>query len=344
MNSGNIDSQKLPNQNLSVAPLDPSHLASIHRAERPFKIFSGSSNPSLAQKISEKLGSPLGSRVLSQFSDGEIRFEISENVRGLDVYVVQSTCRPTNSNLMELLIMGDAFRRASVRSTCAVIPYYGYSRQDRKTAPRTPITARLVADLITAAGFNRVITVDLHAGQIQGFFGFPVDHLFGSAVIVPFIREKYHSAPLTVVSPDAGGTERARIVAKQLNAPLAIVDKRRSGPNEAKAMNLIGEIEGRTALLLDDMIDTAGTLSEAGRLLRSKGASSIIACATHGVFSGPAPQRLEEGQFDEIIVTDTIPLQEDVKKFKNLSVLSVAPLIGETIFRIQRNDSVSALF
>jgi ribose-phosphate pyrophosphokinase len=328
MNSGILDSQTV----------------ALHRAERPFKIFSGSSNPDLAKKISEKTGSKLGDHILGRFSDGEIRFEISENVRGLDVYVVQATCSPSNTNLMELLIMGDAFKRASVRSICAVIPYYGYSRQDRKTSPRTPITARLIADLITAAGFNRVITVDLHAGQIQGFFGFPVDHLFGSAVFVPYFKEKYKNTPLTVVSPDAGGTERARIVAKQLDAPLAIVDKRRSGPNEAKAMNLIGEVEGRIALLFDDMVDTAGTLSEASRLLRQKGAKGVLACATHGVFSGPAAQRLKDGKFDEIITTDTIPLQEDIKKFKNLTILSVAPLIGETIFRIQRNDSVSALF
>jgi ribose-phosphate pyrophosphokinase len=315
-----------------------------HRLERPFKIFAGSSNLTLAQKISDNLKNPLGNRALDRFSDGEIRFEINENVRGLDVFVIQSTCNPTNTNLMELLIMGDAFKRASVRSICAVVPYYGYARQDRKTAPRTPITAKLIADLVTAAGFNRLITVDLHAGAIQGFFNFPVDHLFGSYVVLPYLQKKYAGKALTVVSPDAGGTERARIVAKHLGAPLAIVDKRRSGPNEAKAMNLIGEVEGRIAILFDDMIDTAGTLSEAAKLLKQNGASHIVACATHGVFSGSALERIEKADFSEVVISDTIPLQEGFKKLKNLTVLSVAPLIGETIQRIQRNDSVSALF
>ena len=312
--------------------------------ERPYVVFSGSSNLPLAQKIASHLGVTLGKRILNTFSDGEIHCELQENSRGLDAYVIQSTSNPTNTNLMELLIMGDALRRASARSTCAVIPYYGYSRQDRKTAPRTPITARLVADLITAAGFDRVITVDLHAGQIQGFFNFPVDHLFGSFVVQEEIKKKFLEVPVTVVSPDAGGTERARIMAKALNAPLAIVDKRRSGPNEAKAMNLIGDVAGRVSILLDDMIDTAGTLSEASRLLKQHGASKIIACASHAVFSGPALERLQSAGFDEIIVSDTIPLQEGFKKLNNLTVLTVAPLIAETILRNQRNDSVSALF
>jgi ribose-phosphate pyrophosphokinase len=245
---------------------------------------------------------------------------------------------------MELLIMGDALKRASARSLCAVIPYYGYSRQDRKTAPRTPITAKLIANLISAAGFNRVITVDLHAGQIQGFFDFPVDHLFGSFVIKPYLRELGLGSDVTIVSPDAGGTERARIMAKALQAPLAIVDKRRSGPNEAKAMNLIGEIKGRVAIVIDDMIDTAGTLLEATKLLRREGASQVMACATHGIFSGPSAQRLTEAAFDKLIVTDTIPLREELKKLSNLHVLSVAPVIAETILRNQNNDSVSDLF
>jgi len=317
---------------------------SIHLTERPFKIFAGNSNPELAQKIADILGTKLGERKLSKFSDGEIHCEIQENVRGVDAYVIQSTCHPCNTNLMELLIMGDALRRASTRSICAVLPYYGYSRQDRKTAPRTPITARLVADLITAAGFNRVAAVDLHAGQIQGYFHFPVDHIFGSPVVVPYLIQKYGTKSVTVVSPDAGGTERARIVAKKLDAPLAIVDKRRSGPNEAKAMNLIGEVAGQVAILVDDMIDTAGTLTEGIRLLREQGAAKIVACATHPVFSGLAFQRLSEANIDEIIVSDTIPLQESFKKLKNLTVLTTAPLIAETIRRIQRNDSVSALF
>lgn len=314
------------------------------RLQRPFKIFAGTSNPSLAQNISNLVQSPLGNRVLRTFSDGEIHSEIQENVRGLDAYIIQSTCNPANTNLMEMLIMGDALRRASTRTVTAVVPYYGYARQDRKTAPRTPITARLIADLITAGGFNRMITVDLHAGQIQGFFNFPVDHLFGSYVMRPHLIKKYSGEPVVIVSPDAGGTERARYMAKALDCPLAIVDKRRSGPNEAKAMNLIGEVNGRTAILIDDMIDTAGTLCEASRLLRDKGASKVIACATHGVFSGPALERISEAHFDELVISDTIPLQEGFKKLNNLTVLSVAPLIAETIIRIQRNDSVSALF
>lgn len=313
-------------------------------AARPFKIFSGSSNRPFAQNVANLISDHLGQVNISRFSDGEIQCEIKENVRGLDAFVVQSLCAPTNDNLMELLIMGDALRRASTRTSCAVIPYYGYARQDRKTAPRTPITARLVADLIMASGFDRVIAVDLHAGQIQGFFNCPFDHLFPSPVSSAYLMKKYGKEPLTIVSPDAGGTERARIIAKKLDAPLAIVDKRRSAPNVAQAMNLIGEVEGRVAILIDDIVDTAGTLSEASRLLRAKGASKVVAYASHPVFSGPAAQRLSESSFDEIIVSDTIPLNETMKKFNNLTVLSLAPLIAETIIRIQRNDSVSALF
>lgn len=323
----------------SSLPASPS----IHLSERPFKIFAGNSNLPLAESIAAKLGTKLGKRLLNTFSDGEIQCEVQENVRGLDVYVVQSTCQPTNTNLMELLILGDALRRASVRSICAVTPYYGYSRQDRKTAPRTPITARLCADLISAAGFNRLIVLDLHAGQIQGFFHFPVDHLFGIPVSYPYLSEKYGSNEITVVSPDAGGTERARIMAKRLNAPLAIVDKRRSGPNEAKAMNLIGEVAGRVAIIVDDMVDTAGTLTEAARLLKEKGAKTVVATASHGIFSGPALDRLRDAPLDEIVVSDTIPLQDGFKKLKNLTVLTVAPIVAETIRRIQRNDSVSGL-
>ncbi len=315
----------------------------IHLTERPYKIFAGNSNLALAESVAAHLGTQLGKRVLATFSDGEIHCEIQENVRGMDVYVLQSTSNPTNTNLMELLIMGDALKRASVRSVCAVTPYYGYSRQDRKTAPRTPITARLIADLITAAGFNRLIALDLHAGQIQGFFGFPVDHLFGSPVSYPHISQKYAGQPITVVSPDAGGTERARIMAKRLDAPLAIVDKRRSGPNEAKAMNLIGEVKDRVAIIIDDMIDTAGTLTEAVRLLRDQGAAKVVACASHGIFSGKALERLSAAPIDEIVISDTIPLQEGFKKLKNLTVLTVAPIVAETIRRIQRNDSVSGL-
>lgn len=312
--------------------------------ERPFKIFSGNATPELAQRIAEKLEVSLGDRKLDRFSDGEIQCEIHENVRGLDAYVVQSTCEPCNMNLMEMLIMGDALRRASTRSLCAVLPYYGYARQDRKVAPRTPITAKLVANLLTTAGYNRAIVYDLHAGQIQGFFDYPVDHLFPSAVGPQELKNRFEGEEMTIVSPDAGGVERARIFAKALNSPLAIVDKRREGPNQAKAMNLIGEVAGRTAIIIDDIVDTAGTLCEAVRLLKQEGASKVVAFASHGVFSGPACERLEKADIDEIIISDTIPLREEFKKLKNLSVLSVAPLFAECIRRIQRNDSVSELF
>lgn len=310
---------------------------------RAFRIFSGSASQDLGASIASHLGMPLGQSLISTFADGESRFEIRENVRGLDIYIVQSTSNPVNHNLMELLVMCDAFKRASVRSICAVLPYYGYSRQDRKPAPRTPITARLVADLIQTAGFNRLISVDLHAGQIQGFFNFPVDHLFSMNVLYQGIKNDLDGRNLTVVSPDAGGTERARVMAKFFKAPLAIVDKRREAPNQAKAMNLIGDVAGRTALLLDDMIDTAGTLLQAATLLKEKGAEEVWACASHGVFSGPALERLSDPALDRIVVTDTIPLKEGFKKLKSLRVVTVAPLIAETILRIQRNDSVSAL-
>jgi ribose-phosphate pyrophosphokinase len=310
---------------------------------RPFRVFAGSSSHELGNRIAAHLGVHLGDSLLSTFADGETRFEIRENVRGLDVYIVQSTSFPVNHNLMELLVMCDAFRRASVRSVCAVVPYYGYSRQDRKPAPRTPITARLVADLIEAAGFDRLISVDLHAGQIQGFFSFPVDHLFSMNTLFQGIHEDLKGKELTVVSPDAGGTERARVMAKNFQCPLAIVDKRREAPNKAKAMNLIGDVKGRVALLVDDMIDTAGTLVQASTLLKEQGATEVWVAASHGVFSGPALERLEDKSIDHVVVTDTIPLKEGFKKLSKLRVVTVAPLIAETILRIQRNDSVSAL-
>jgi len=311
---------------------------------RPYRIFAGSSSAQLGSSIASHLGTNLGASMLTTFADGETRFEIQENVRGMDVYVVQSTFNPVNHHLMELLVMCDAFKRASVRSICAVTPYYGYSRQDRKPSPRSPITARLVADLIQVAGFNRLIAVDLHAGQIQGFFNFPVDHLFSMGVLYQGIRKELEGRQdLTIVSPDAGGTERARVMAKFFQAPLAIVDKRREAPGKAKAMNLIGDVKGRTALLVDDMIDTAGTLVEAASLMKDQGAKEVWACASHGVFSGPALDRLSSPALDKVIVTDTIPLKEGFKKLSKLQVVTVAPLIAETILRIQRNDSVSAL-
>lgn len=312
--------------------------------ERPYKLFAGSSNVKLATMISEHLEKSLGQQKLGAFADGEVQYEIHENVRGIDAYVIQSTCNPTNQNLMELLVMGDALRRASTRSTCAVIPYFGYARQDRKVAPRTPITAKLVANLLTAAGFNRAIIFELHAGQIQGFFDYPVDHLFASPIAGPYLQNKYKGKEVTIVSPDAGGVERARVIAKHLESPMAIVDKRREGPNQAKAMNLIGEIKDRHAIIVDDMIDTAGTLCEAVRLLKREGAKSVSCYASHGIFSGPALARLQAENLDELIISDTIPLRDEFKKLNNLTVLSCAPLIAETIRRIQRNDSVSALF
>jgi len=316
---------------------------SLTPPNRSYKVFSGNNSEALALKITEHLGIEIGHKKLSRFSDGEIRCEICENVRGKDIYVVQSTSAPANENLMELLIMGDAFKRASVRSVCAVLPYYGYSRQDRKPAPRTPISARLVADLISVAGFQRIITVDLHAGQIQGFFNYPVDHLFSSNVLYPGLKDKFGDEDITVVSPDAGGTERARIMAKLLKAPLAIVDKRREAPNQAKALNLIGDVRDRVAIIYDDIIDTAGTLYKAAELLKKNGAKKVVACASHGVFSGPAAERLSGDMIDEIYITDTIPLNKELKGLNKLKTISVAPLVGETIRRIQRNDSVSAL-
>lgn len=311
---------------------------------RPYKIFSGSSSEGLSGRVATHLGATLGSSLLSTFADGETRFEIKENVRGLDVYIIQSTYNPSNHHIMEMLVMCDAFKRASARSICAVVPYYGYSRQDRKSAPRSPITGRLVADLIQVAGFNRLISVDLHAGQIQGFFNFPVDHLFSMGVLYQGLKESLGAREdLTVVSPDAGGTERARVMAKFFNAPLAIVDKRREAPGKAKAMNLIGDVKGRIALLVDDMIDTAGTLVAAASLLKEEGATEVWASASHGVFSEPALERISTPALDKVVVTDTIPLKEGFKKLSKLQVVTIAPLIGETILRIQRNDSVSAL-
>jgi ribose-phosphate pyrophosphokinase len=336
-----MDKRSTIYQNIAmISSLDQMHDI---RQQRPFKIFSGSSNTPLAQRIANHLGMPLGQALTTTFSDGEIRCEIRENVRGHDVYVIQSTHNPCNTNIMELLIMGDALKRASVRSACAVIPYYGYARQDRKAAPRTPISAKLVADLLTVAGYRRLISVDLHAGQIQGFFDFPVDHLFSMSVLYPHLQKAYGSQDVTVVSPDAGGMERARIMAKYLNVPLAMVDKRRSGPNEAKAMNLVGDVKGRVAIIVDDMVDTAGTLVQAIEFLKKSGATKVVAAFTHGVFSGPAYDRLKDSPIDEIVVTDTIPLNDSFKSLRNLTTITLGPLIAETISRIQRNDSVSAL-
>ncbi len=308
------------------------------------KIFTGNANPELAQKISAYLSIPLGQAVVKTFSDGEIYVEIKENVRGADVFVIQPTCPPVNDHLMELLIMVDALRRASARRITAVMPYYGYARQDRKVVPRTPITAKLVANLITVAGARRVLTIDLHAGQIQGFFDIPVDHLYAAPVLIQYLKEEFRGKDLVIVSPDAGGVERARAYAKRLDAGLAIIDKRRLRPNESEVMNVVGDVKGKVAIILDDMIDTAGTMCKAAEALDERGAKEVHGMATHPVLSGPALERIKKSPMKSVVVTDTIPLREEAKKLKKIKVLSVAELLGEAIRRIHNDDSVSSLF
>jgi ribose-phosphate pyrophosphokinase len=312
--------------------------------ENKIKVFSGNSNPALAEKICSSLGVPLGSAKVKTFSDGEIMVEIGENVRGRDIYVVQSTCAPTNNNLMELLIMMDALKRASAATITAVIPYYGYARQDRKVAPRTPITSKLVADLITTSGADRVVTIDLHAGQIQGFFNIPVDNLYAAPVMLEHLKKRFAQTDTVMVSPDAGGTERARAFAKRLGCTLAVIDKRRTGPNVAEVMHLIGDVKGKAAIILDDMIDTAGTLTQAARALKDHGASSIYACATHGVLSGPAIERINNSPIEEVLITDTIPLGDKTEQTGKVKVITVAELLAEAIRRIHEDESVSSLF
>ena len=307
------------------------------------KIFSGNSNRLLAEELCEFIGVPIGQASVKTFSDGEIAVEIKENVRGKHVFIVQSTCSPVNDNLMELLIMIDAMKRASAGLITAVIPYYGYARQDRKAAPRTPITAKLTADLITAAGATRVLSMDLHAGQIQGFFNIPVDHIYAMPVTLEYIKENMGD-DIVVVSPDAGGVERARAFAKRLGSSLAIIDKRRTGPNVAEVMHIIGDVEGRVALIVDDMVDTAGTLTQAARALAENGAKKVCASCTHAVLSGPALDRIAASAIEEMVVTNSIPLSEKGQGCGKISVLSVAPLLGEAIKRIHSDDSVSSLF
>ncbi len=310
--------------------------------ERP-RVFSGNSNVPLANEICDYLSIPLGKTKWTEFSDGEIFVDIEESVRGTDVYVVQSTCPPGNKNLMELLIILDALKRSSAHEITAVIPYFGYARQDRKISPRTPITAKLVANLITTAGADRVVCLDLHAGQIQGFFDIPVDNLFSTPIILEYIKKKY-ADNYVVVSPDAGGVERARAFAKRLNAGLAIIDKRRSAPNVAEAMHIIGDVKGKHAIILDDMIDTAGTIVQGAEALKREGAANVYGCCTHPVLSGPAIDRLKDSCLDEIVVTNTIPVRDDALACGKIKVLSVAGLLGEAINRIQVGDSVSSLF
>ena len=307
------------------------------------KIFTGNSNPALAAEICSDLGLPLSKAAVKTFSDGEIMVEIGENVRGRDVFVVQSTCSPANQNLMELLVMTDALKRASAARITAVIPYFGYARQDRKVAPRTPITSKLVADLITTAGIHRVLCVDLHAGQIQGFFNIPVDHLYAAPVVLEDIRKRL-PGKLVVVSPDAGGTERARAFAKRLDAGLAIIDKRRSGPNVSEVMHIIGDVEGETCVIVDDMIDTAGTLCQAAAALKEHGAGDVYATATHAVLSGPALERINQSCLKEVLVTNTIPVESKLQDCSRLRQLSVGKLLAEAIRRIHEEESVSSLF
>ncbi|MCZ6581416.1 MAG: ribose-phosphate pyrophosphokinase [Nitrospirae bacterium] len=307
------------------------------------KIFSGNSNPELAQEISEYLGMGLAKATVSTFSDGEIRVQIEETVRGCDVFVIQSCCHPVNTSIMELLIMIDALKRSSAARITAVIPYFGYARQDRKDQPRVPITAKLMADLITAAGTHRVLAMDLHAGPIQGFFNIPVDHLFAMPILLDYVK-KGRVEELVVVSPDAGGVERARAFAKRLDANLAIIDKRREGPNQTQVMNIIGKVQGRHALLLDDMIDTAGTIVETARACADNGASMVWAVCTHPVLSGPAIERIQGSCLTEVVVTNTIPLHGKEQVCPKIRVLSVAPLLGEAISRIHQEQSVTSLF
>lgn len=306
-------------------------------------LFSGRAHPSLSQGIADYLNIPLRRVDCFNFSDGEIFVQLHENVRGADTYVIQPTCNPVNENLMELLIMLDAIKRSSASRITAVIPYYGYARQDKKDAPRVPITAKLVADLLSQAGADRILTLDLHAPQIQAYFDMPVDHLFATPVLLDSIRD-LNIPDLVIVSPDAGGVERARAVAKRLDCDLAIVDKRRTAPNEASVMHIIGEVEGRSVLILDDIIDTAGTLTHTVSALKEKGADRVFAAGVHGVLSGPALERIEASPIEKILITDTTPLDEKLSRCSKLQPLSVAGLLGEAIQRIHRNSSVSSLF
>jgi ribose-phosphate pyrophosphokinase len=307
------------------------------------KIFSGSAHPQLTKDIADFLGIPLGQARLRRFPDTEVSFQIDENIRGADVFIVQPTSSPVDQHLIELLVMIDAFRRSSAARITAVIPYYGYARQDRKDKPRVPISAKLVANLISAAGANRVLTMDLHKAQIQGFFDIPVDHLFAAPVIIECCsRLQYPN--LTIVSPDAGGAERARAYAKRLDAELAIIDKRRTEDGTAEVMNVVGDVEGRTCILQDDLIDTAGTIQKAAAALKQAGAERVFACAVHGVLSGPAIERIEKSPLEQLIVTNSIPLRGDAQQCKKIVVLSVARLLGQAIRNIHEETSVSSLF
>ena len=307
---------------------------------RGYKVFSGTANQELSRQIAKYLGIPLSEASIKRFSDGEISIQIGESVRGKDVFIIQPTCAPTDTNLMELLILTDALKRSSASTVTAVIPYFGYARQDRKAAPRVPITAKLVANMIETAGIDRVVTMDLHAGQIQGFFDIPVDNLYGTITFINYLQNKHLSNPI-VASPDVGGVARARSLAKQLNLDLAIIDKRREKANESEVMNVIGDVNGKDVILIDDMVDTAGTLIKAAAAFKERGATSVTAFCTHPVLSGPAYERIAAGAIDELVVTDTIPLKEQNEHIK---VISVAPLFAEVIRRVYHDESVNNLF
>jgi len=308
------------------------------------KIFTGNANPALATAVATYLGVEVGKAQVGTFSDGEIQVELGENVRGMDCFVVQSTSAPANAHIMELLIMIDALRRSSARRITAVIPYYGYARQDRKVNPRVPITAKLVADLLVTSGTDRVLCIELHAGQIQGFFNIPVDNLYATPVLLDAVRSRYGREPLTIVSPDAGGVERSRAYAKRLDATLAIVDKRREAANVSEVMNIIGDVKGRACVIVDDIADTAGTLTQAADALAREGASSVSAAITHPVLSGPALKRIAESRLEEVVVTDTIGLRPEAVESGRFRVVSIAHLLGESIRRINNEESVSSLF
>ncbi len=320
----------------------PSKLSTV--AVKRFCLFTGNANPALATEIAKVLDTPLGEARVSRFSDGETFCEIRENVRGLDTYVIQPTCSPVNDNLMELLIMCDALRRASASSITAVMPYYGYARQDRKVAPRTPITSKLVADLLVSSGVSRVLSVDLHAGQIQGFFNIPLDHLYALPVFLEDYLKSRFNKDSVFVAPDAGGVERTRAYSKRLGASLAIIDKRRERANVSEVMHLIGDVAGKDCIIVDDMIDTAGTLCNAARAVMDGGARSVVACATHGVLSGPAVQRIEESPLESVVVTNSVLASEEARASKKIKFLSIGRLLGEAIRRIHNSDSVSSLF
>lgn len=311
---------------------------------KDIKLFAGSATPDLAAEISRFLDIPLSKTLIKRFSDGEVWVEIEENVRQKDAYVIQSTCHPANENIMELLVLIDALKRASVDTITAVVPYYGYARQDRKSQPRVPITAKLVADLLTAAGVTRVVSLDLHAGQIQGFFNIPVDHLYSLPVFLDYLNELSVSEDWIFVSPDTGGAERARAYAKRFKSGIALVDKRRPKPNVSEIMNIVGEVSGHSCVLVDDIVDTAGTLVAAAQALMDNGAKSVIACCTHAVLSGPAIERIENSVLSALVVSNTIPLSTEAKKNKKIKVLSVGNLLARSILRIANGESVSSLF